>query len=53
MSLYFCRYIIAQIMNGALVHVSLSKTLKTLNPELLFVAVSTVYECHMTVSRFG
>jgi len=34
----------------ALVDVSLSKTL---NPELLPVAVSTVYECNMIVSRFG
>jgi len=34
----------------ALVDVSLSKTL---NPELLPVAVSTVYECNRTVSRFG
>jgi len=30
--------------------VSLSKTL---NPELLPVAVSPVYECYMIVSRFG
>jgi len=33
----------------ALVDVSLSKTL---NPELLPVAASTVYECNMIVSRF-
>jgi len=34
----------------ALVDVSLSKTL---NPELLPVAVSTVSECNRIVSRFG
>jgi len=34
----------------ALVDVPLSKTL---NPELLPVAVSTVYECNIIVSRFG
>jgi len=34
----------------ALIDVSLSKTL---NPEFLPVAVSTVYECNMIVSRFG
>jgi len=34
----------------ALVFVSLSKTL---NPELLPVAVSTVYECNRSVNRFG
>jgi len=33
-----------------LVDVSLSKTL---NPELLPVAASTVYECNRIVSRFG
>jgi len=35
---------------SALVDVSLSKTL---NPELLPVAVSRVYECNRIVSRFG
>jgi len=34
----------------ALVDVSLSKTL---NPELLAVAASTVYTCNRIVSRFG
>jgi len=34
----------------ALVDVSLSKTL---NPELLRVAASTMYECNRIVSRFG
>jgi len=34
----------------ALVYVSLSKTL---NPELLFVAASTVHECNMIVNCFG
>jgi len=34
----------------ALANVSLSKTL---NPELFPVAVSTVYDCNMIVSRFG